>query len=415
MRYHGLDLLRAAMMFLGVVLHVGVMYMPFPDEMDILTIAEEQRDPFRDVGGYNMTAQRIVWVIHFFRMPAFMLLAGFFAALLMEKRGARHLIKNRAQRILVPLILFWFFLWPIDRFAWSVGKDVMLDVSNATPLLEILRNNFSWDHLPIIGDTAPHTMHLWFIHYLVIFYFVSIPVIHSIKSKIPSAAGCLNRSLDFVFSTRANVLIIPVLILLSFLTLKNEGSFHFNVSFDLLPGIPFLLNFFVFFVAGWIMYARRDVIEHFKKWVWFYTPIAIVLLGGIVWAGETHWHYEKLLKENEGAKEMLAQKAMYMNVATILQACCVWVAIFSLIGLTEKYITKPNKKTTYIVYSSYWVYLFHRPLCVGFAVLFTRWDMPGVVKFTIVTAIVSALCILTYHFLVRNTWVGLMLNGKKKP
>ena len=112
---------------------------------------------------------------------------------------------------------------------------------------------------------------------------------------------------------------------------------------------------------------------------------------------------------------MLAQKTMYMNVATILQACCVWFAIFSLVDLTEKYITKPNKKTTYIVYSSYWVYIFHRPLCVGFAVLFTRWDMPGVVKFTIVTAIVSALSILTHHFLVRNTWVGLMLNGKQNP
>ena len=49
------------MMFLGVVLHAGVMYMPFPDEMDIQTIAEHQRDPFRDVSGYNMTAQRIVW------------------------------------------------------------------------------------------------------------------------------------------------------------------------------------------------------------------------------------------------------------------------------------------------------------------------------------------------------------------
>ena len=48
------------MMFLVVVLHVGVMYMPFPDEKDILTIAEEQRDPFRDVGGYNISEQRIV-------------------------------------------------------------------------------------------------------------------------------------------------------------------------------------------------------------------------------------------------------------------------------------------------------------------------------------------------------------------
>ena len=35
MRYHGLDLLRAAMMFLGVVLHAGAIYMPFPNEMDI--------------------------------------------------------------------------------------------------------------------------------------------------------------------------------------------------------------------------------------------------------------------------------------------------------------------------------------------------------------------------------------------
>ena len=60
MRYHGLDLLRAAMMFLVVILHVGVMYMPLPDEKDIVTIAEEQRDPFRDVGGYNISAQRIV-------------------------------------------------------------------------------------------------------------------------------------------------------------------------------------------------------------------------------------------------------------------------------------------------------------------------------------------------------------------
>ena len=41
--------------------------------------------------------------------------------------------------------------------------------------------------------------------------------------------------------------------------------------------------------------------------------------------------------------------------------------------------------------------------------------MPGLVKFTFVTAIVSAVCILTYNFLVRNTWVGLMLNGKKNP
>ena len=174
-----------------------------------------------------MTAQRIVWMIHFFRMPAFMLLAGFFTALLMEKKGSGHLIKNRAQRILIPLILFWFLLWPIDRFAWSTWKDVMLDESIATPLLEILRNNLSWDHLPLTGNTTPHTMHLWFIHYLVIFYFISIPVIHFVKSKIPSDAGCLNRLLDFVFLTRAKGIDHSRPNLIGFFDLKKRGQFPF--------------------------------------------------------------------------------------------------------------------------------------------------------------------------------------------
>lgn len=415
MRYHGLDLLRAAMMFLGIVLHAGGLYSPYPNETDIQAIAEDPLNPFRDVAALDMTVQRILWVIHFFRMPAFMLLAGFFAALLMEKRGTGHLIKNRTQRIFVPLILFWFFLWPIDRFAWSTGKDIMLDETRATSLSETLQNNLSQDHLPLIGNTAPHTMHLWFIYYLVIFYLISIPIIHLIQKKLPSVHGCFNRLLDFIFSTRAKVLIVPALILLSFATLKTEGNFHYNVSFDFFPGVPILLNFFVFFIAGWVMYIRRDVIEHFKRWVWIYTPLAVLLLGGTLWAGETHWHYEKLLANNGGSKELLIKKAMYMDVATTLQAGCVWIVIFSLIGLTEKYITRPNKKTTYFVYSSYWVYLFHRPLCTGFAALIARWDMPGLIKFAIVIAIVSAVCIVTYHFLIRNTWVGLLLNGKKNP
>ena len=415
MRYHGLDFLRAAMMLLGIALHAGVMYMPHPHGNDAALILAEIRDPFRDIGGYSMVVQRSVFLIHFFRMPAFMLLAGFFAALLANNRGFSHLAKNRGQRILLPLILFWFILWPMDNFSWSLGRAVMSDETGLTSLLAIVQNNFTWKHLPFLGEKSPHTMHLWFLHYLVIFYLVSLPVIYTCSKHFIGLSGFFKRITDFIFKSRLKIMIIPSLVMLSYLTLKCGTACHFEVSFEFLPSFTFLLNFFVFFLAGWVLYTHREIIEHFKKNVWFYTPIAVCLLLAMLWAAETHLHYEKLLGEDENPAELISKKAAYLNLATGIQAACVWFVIFSLIGLTEKFITKSNPVISYFVDSSYWIYLIHRPFCIVFAVLLTRWDVPGALKFITVIVIVSIICVVSYHYLVRNTWIGLLLNGRKKP
>ena len=210
-------------------------------------------------------------------------------------------------------------------------------------------------------------------------------------------------------------MIIPSLVMLSYLTLKSGATFHFEVSFKFLPSIPVLLNFIVFFLVGWVMYTRREVVEHLKKNVWLYTPIAVCLLLAMLWAAETHWHYEKLLGEDENSAELISKKAAYLNLATGIQSACVWFVIFSLIGLSEKFITKSNPVISYFVDSSYWVYLIHRPFCTMFAAILTRWDAPGALKFFAVIVMVSITCVVSYHYLVRNTWIGLLLNGRKKP
>ena len=389
--------------------------MPYPHENNAVLILEDSLNPFRDIGSYSMVAQRSVFLIHYFRMPAFMLLAGFFAALLVKNRGFGHLAKNRGQRILLPLILFWFILWPMDNFSWSLGKAVMSDETGLTSLLAIIQNNFTWKHLPFLGGKPTHTMHLWFIHYLVIFYLVSVPVIYICSKHFIGLSGFFKRTTEFIFTSRLKIMIIPSLVMLSYLTLKSGTTFHFEVSFDFLPSITILLNFIVFFLAGWVIYTRKEVVEHFKKNVWFYTPIAVCLLLAMLWAAETHWHYEKLLGEDENSAELISKEAAYLNLATGIQAACVWFVIFSLIGLTEKFIPKSNPVTSYFVDSSYWVYLIHRPFCTMFAALLTRWDVPGALKFFAVIVIVSITCVVSYHYLVRNTWIGLLLNGRKKP
>jgi len=415
MRYHGLDFLRAAMMLLGIVIHAGVLYMPYPHENDTVSILADSLNSFRDIEGYNMVAQRSVFLIHFFRMPAFMLLAGFFAALLLKNRGNIHFFKNRGQRILVPLILFFFMLWPIDSFSWSLGKAVMSNEIGDISLLQIIQNTFTWKHLPFLGDTAPHTMHLWFIYYLVIFYLVSVPIICACSKYFSNLSCFFKRITDFIFTSRLKITIIPCLVVLSYLTLRSGTTFHFEVSFKFLPSITILINFIVFFLAGWVLYARKEVIEHFKMNVWFYTPIAVCLLLAMLWASETHWHYEKLLVKNKTSAELINKESAYLNLATGIQAACVWFVIFSLVGLTEKYISKSNPVTSYFVDSSYWVYLIHRPFCTLIAVILTQWDAPGMLKFFIVILTVFAICTVSYHYLVRSTWIGFLLNGKKKP
>ncbi len=110
-RYHDLDALRAGAMLLGVVIHglQSFMAMPFPVPQDI------NQSP--EIYGYAFN------IIHGFRMPLFFLISGFFTAMLWRNLGLRNLLKHRAKRILLPLVVMTPLLWLIIIFfVFPVGK-----------------------------------------------------------------------------------------------------------------------------------------------------------------------------------------------------------------------------------------------------------------------------------------------------
>ena len=73
-RLHALDSLRAIMMMLGIVLHSGVTY---------LGGEASNGWPLRDPSASSSFIYWLIAIIHNFRMPIFMVVAGFFAALLL--------------------------------------------------------------------------------------------------------------------------------------------------------------------------------------------------------------------------------------------------------------------------------------------------------------------------------------------
>ena len=86
-RLHALDAVRAFALLAGIVLHATMSF--------FLSI------PAHDVSQSDTLANTF-FVIHTFRMTTFFVVAGLFARLLLERRGTRGFIADRAKRILGP-------------------------------------------------------------------------------------------------------------------------------------------------------------------------------------------------------------------------------------------------------------------------------------------------------------------------
>jgi len=181
-RLHALDSLRAIMMMLGIVLHVVITYNG-AEPNSIWRI----RDPLN----FNENLGWIGSCIHVFRMPIFMVVAGFFAALLFYERGPRWMFKNRMKRITYPFLVFVVLLFVPVVGGMSYTANVF--ASSPDALVEALAPFTS------LTDLIPtKTMHLWFLYYLIMFSLVSFGLGLLFK-KLPELSSFINRNFYAIF------------------------------------------------------------------------------------------------------------------------------------------------------------------------------------------------------------------------
>ena len=107
-RRSDLDALRAAAMLLGILLHAGLSFVPFP-----WPVQDERQSGFY----WFLFA-----AIHGFRMPVFFLLSGFFTAMLWRRRGMKSMLTHRFRRVLLPFLLGLVTIVPAVN--WISGRAV---------------------------------------------------------------------------------------------------------------------------------------------------------------------------------------------------------------------------------------------------------------------------------------------------
>ena len=160
-----MDNLRALAMLAGVLFHAALAYSPLMHRYWLT--ADPSNSVWIDV---------VAWFLHLFRMPLFFVVAGFFAALLVNRRGIGGMLKNRVARVLLPLVIFW----PLVYGALGVlTLRAMSTMRQPSPMLAFLQQH---SDLP---RQAPTMAHLWFLSYLMYFY-ILVWVVSALEWKLPA-------------------------------------------------------------------------------------------------------------------------------------------------------------------------------------------------------------------------------------
>lgn len=384
-RLHALDAVRAIALLLGIVLHATMSFMmPLP----ILDNSQ------------SSTLSVLFYVIHMFRMGAFYLIAGLFARMLIQRKGVKAFAKDRWRRIIIPMAGSWpiLLLLLVPTILWGVSKTFLegapegYEQENAFPLF-----------------------HLWFLYYLCWFYIVALAARWCVHGFI-DRNGVIRRVIDSVLRILINSYFAPVI-----LAIPLFPVLYYNVDWmvwggiptpdqGLTPHLPAMIGFGMTFCIGWFVHRQMDLLQQWRKrWIG-HLIIAVVLT--VTCLAIVGVKFEVL---NLEAATVVPGPDWMRLVYTACYTMATWYWSFVLIGVCMTYFSSSNKTWRYLADSSYWMYLAHLPIIFFLQVMFADLDMHWSTKFVAILVITVYILLKTYAKWVRGTWIGALLNGRRRP
>ena len=388
-RLHALDALRAFALLLGIFFHGAAGYIEnFPVQLW----------PMREPPSATLGA--FFFVSHMFRMSLFYLLAGFFGRMLLERRGVGPFVRDRAKRILLPLVIgVPVVLITISGF---IVLGSLLGGTNLAALQAAVEPPPS-----VEGQPAPFPWaHLWFLYYLLLFYGLALGT--RTVLRVIDRGGRLRVGLDallrFVLSGPWGAALIGMALASYFYNLEGWSSWTgLPAPLSLAPDPASLLGYGTAFGVGWLAHRQPDkllALEH--RWLPFAVFAVILTVVSYSIAGATP-RFEPYLE----GRPLLIYSVAYL--------AGVWCWIFALLGLAVRYLSNVSPVRRYLADASYWMYLMHLSVLAFFASWLNPLPWHWTIKYPLQVAATIAVLLVSYRYLVRSTFIGATLNGRRYP
>ncbi|MDI9337310.1 MAG: acyltransferase family protein [Alphaproteobacteria bacterium] len=372
-RNYALDYIRATMMIVIVIAHGTLNYIKT-----------------KHTWGIENTEHHLIFDIILFYfvypyvLPIFFIISGYFSALHLQKYGWKSSLVERIKRILIPLLVFAFICNALINLGFNLSNSLTNNYSNPCHLfLQYFKSG------QFLFPIEIH--HLWFLYYLfiiniifmainqIITAFIKKPFLDNLKKKLKLKCGFL-------------MFIVFALLFISFYFVSHKAYLispdHWIIDF------PSLFIYSIFFGLGWVV-AKTDSLENIisKK------PILLIILSFILFG----CFFVFQLKIKAILWLMCGLSALYSILL-----------IFGIIGLFFKYFNQFSPKLNILSQSSYWIYLIHLPIIIflfGFVSFIPKLIF---IKFLVVSGLTLFLGLLSYRYLVKDTWINTFLSGKIK-
>lgn len=316
------------------------------------------------------------WWIELFIMPLFLVIAGFLAWRSLQRSGAAALVKNRARRLLAPLLFGLVVVLPLDLYCWVLGWV-------AEGLVEPVKlKSLKFDG--VIDRDLWGLSHLWFLQYLFL-YVVGV-----------AAAVFAQQRWKFLKRIRLNLPALTTIVLLAgslVLYVRPEVVWGFQHAFLPVPSKWFYSG--LFFAFGAALAAHDGQLAWLKRRSQQLVVPAILLSVAAVLLGR--WYLA-----SDGSPQLARILLAALTCGSGL------LVTLALIGVAVSRIQRVPPSVQYLAAASFWIYLIHHPL-LGLVQLDLKWLVPGaypVAKTTAAFLIVSGISLLSYEGFVRRTALG---------
>jgi glucans biosynthesis protein C len=227
---------------------------------------------------------------------------------------------------------------------------------------------------------------LWFLYYLLMFYVMLVFVLWIKKAltiNFKPLIGLMGYRVIHAFVFTAGLFI-----LVHFL---YDG--HIEPWVGITPKLNQIIYYGFFFSIGYLIHWDDGSLWRGSEYCWAYlgfgSAISIYLFSLGIDLDLANPIYEILT-----------------SLQTIL-------LIFGFLGMFINYFNFKSNLIRYLSDSSYWFYLIHFPLVTLAQVLLFSTDISGFYRFWIVLISSSLISLISYEYLVRRSFIGVMLNGKR--
>lgn len=363
-REHFWDALRAFLMLLGIPYHVALSYQP---GQDFIVHSGE------GVRGFAEFAD----VLHLFRMPAFFVIAGYFALLLLARRDPKDWLKGRFVRLGVPFLTCIVTLVP--------AMNMVCELSNL-PWREAVH---SWRENSLTSG-GYWVRHLWFI--IVLLYFSTIAA--ALAALFPAVkSGMIPHRIDhWAARNLLPALLIAGLAIGAWEALALEAFYRAGLATNLPQQILRLDEAIIFapwFILGCVLVRARETLARSAR---FSAPVAIVAVVAMVTWLLVHKNVPPMAERFIGTVAALATTQV-------------------LIASARSLLDQPIPLVRRLTDASFVIYLFHLPLITLFVWLAQPVPVPPMVKALAIMALSFGISYAMWRVIGRIRSMSLLFEG----